>query len=155
MLPEVSDHAAVQYLKRVLGEDTDALRVELSMNGVEVVSDRRVLEYMLGSNETEKLKGEISKQCELDFIAPGQGNVLILHDKCNFVLNGKAGIVKTCLGKEQVVKFDPVTVVERTTRGMKLGRMAVQPPPISYAEEEECKARIAAYVRRSLNGSHP
>lgn len=155
-LPEVSDRAAVNYAKIVLGEDIDGLRMELSNEGRETVSDARLLEHLFGINETMRLKGAISDMCAIDFASDCRYRVMILTGRCNFIVDPKIMVVVNCRSR----KSDPpstllVQVVERLTRPRGLGRMAIQPPPISEDERAHHARNYESVKRQSRNGAHP
>lgn len=158
MLPTVSDHAAVQYLGRILEEDVTGTKARLeAQNPGAVITEGTVLQYMLGIAESKKLKAEIAHMCSFDFDPPGGHPVLITTDTCNFLI--KEGSVVTVLFPWQTCSEKYATVLEKRTRGRNLGRMHIQPDPITERElqlarkamEQEMPWRAPA----ALNGRHP
>jgi hypothetical protein len=141
-LPTVSDHAAVQYLARVLNEDTLAAKARLEAQSTDnrPISDGLILQYLLGTGEANKLKAEIAYMCQYDFAPPGGRPVFITMDTCNFLVKG--GTVVTCLMSWQTCSEKYVTVLEKTSRGRNLGRMPIQPDPISQRELQLARAEV-------------
>lgn len=138
-LPDVTDHALVEYARRVLNEDIDNAKAEIAAVG-RMVSDAAILSHIYTPSLIAEIKEEIARIASYDFDPPGGYPILVLMDRYNLLVVN--GAVTRILHKDLKCPESYVTVLDKKSYGRNLGRMHIQPKPFTAREMQDISRRM-------------